>query len=114
MRKIASVLAVLALACSLATIVSASQKSMTWTGWISDSHCAAKGMSADHKACAEKCVKEKGASWVFVDEKTKAVYPIHNQDAVKDSDLGMEVKVTGHSMDNGAIHVDSIEAAKAM
>jgi len=111
MRKIASVLALLALVCSLATIVSADDKSMTWTGWISDSHCGAKGMSADHKGCAEKCVKEKGASYVFVDEKTKGVHEIHNQDAVKDSDLGMKVKITGHTMDNGAIHVDSIAAA---
>jgi hypothetical protein len=111
MRKIVNVLAVLALVCAMVTIVKADDKTMTWTGWISDSHCAAKGMAADHKACAEKCVKEKGASYVFVDTKTKAVHNIHNQDAVNDSDLGMEVKVTGHLMDDGALHVDSIAAA---
>jgi hypothetical protein len=113
MRKIANVLAVLALVCAMVTIVKADDTTMTWTGWISDSHCAAKGMSADHKACAEKCVKEKGASYVFVDTKTKAVHNIHNQDAVNDSDLGMEVKVTGHLMDDGSVHVDSIAAAKS-
>jgi hypothetical protein len=113
MRKIVNVLAVLAMVCAMVTIVKAEDKTMTWTGWISDSHCGAKGMSADHKACAEKCVKEKGASYVFVDEKTKAVFNIHNQDAVKGDDLGMEVKLTGHKMDDGALHVDSIAAAKS-
>jgi hypothetical protein len=113
MRKIVNVLAVLAMVCAMVTIVKAEDKTMTWTGWISDSHCGAKGMAADHKACAEKCVKEKGASYVFVDAKTKAVFNIHNQDAVKGDDLGMEVKLTGHKMDDGALHVDSIAAAKS-
>jgi len=116
MRKAASVLAVMALVCAMVSVVSAGvvpadEKTMTWTGWISDSHCGAKGMAADHKACAAKCVKEKGASYVFVDSKTKSVHQIHNQDAVKDSDLGTEVKLTGHTMDDGSIHVDSIMAA---
>jgi hypothetical protein len=116
MRKVASVLAVVALVCAMVSVVSAAvvpadNKTMTWTGWISDSHCGAKGMAADHKACAEKCVKEKGASYVFVDTKTKSVHQIHNQDAVKDSDLGTEVKLTGHTMDDGSIHIDSIMAA---
>ena len=30
----------------------------TWTGWVTDEHCGAKGASADHKACAEKCLKD--------------------------------------------------------
>jgi len=87
-------------------------KTSTWTGWISDSSCAAKGASADHKDCAIKCVKEKGASWVFVNGKSKAVLNIHNQEAVNtDTDLGQEVKVTGHLMDDGSLHVDKIESA---
>jgi len=98
----------------MASFATADNKSMTWTGWISDSHCAAKGMAAVHKDCAMKCVKEKGASYVFVDTKTKTVHNIHNQDAVKDSDLGMEVKLTGHTMDDGSIHVESIAAASQM
>jgi hypothetical protein len=86
----------------------AQAKTMTWTGWISDSNCGAKGANAEHKACAEKCVKEKGAKWVFVDAKTKTVMPIHNQDAVSDTNLGQEVKVTGNKMKDGSLHVDSI------
>jgi len=116
MRKVIPILAVLALVCSIAayvTTVSADEKTMTWTGWISDDHCGAKGSSADHKACAEKCVKEKGASYVFVDSKTKSVHKIHNQDAVSADNLGSEVKLTGHKMDDGSIHVDSISAVKS-
>jgi len=106
-----SLLALMLAAISLATV--AENKTMTWTGWISDSHCGAKGMSADHKACAETCVKTKGASWVFVSSKTKKVLSIKNQDAVNaDEDLGAPVKVTGHVTDDGSIQVDSIAKAK--
>ena len=85
----------------------------TWTGWISDSGCAAKGAAAAHKDCAVKCVKEKGAKWVFVNSADKKVYAIHNQDAVSDSNVGMQVKVSG-SLEDNAIHVDSITAAGGM
>jgi hypothetical protein len=85
-------------------------KTMTWTGWISNSACGAKDANAAGKECTEKCVKDKGASYVFVNEKTKKVIPIHNQDAVTDANLGQEVKVTGHMME-GQIHVDSIANA---
>src|SRR5579863_657214 len=104
-------LAVLFATISLATV--ADTKSMSWTGWISDSSCGAKGASASHKACASTCIKEKGASWVFVNDSDKKVIAIHNQDAVKaDKDLGMPVKVTGHLMDDGSLHVDSIAMGK--
>jgi hypothetical protein len=102
-------LAMLALAFGLS--VNAAGKTMTWTGWISDSHCGAKGMSADHKACAETCVKTKGAKWVFVNGETKKVIMIANQDAVNpDEALGHEVKVTG-SLAKGVLTVEKIEPA---
>ena len=82
--------------------------SMTWTGWISDSGCGAKGMTAAHKDCTVSCVRAKGAKYVFVNSATKQVIPIHNQDAVKDADPGHEVKVTGHLMDDKSLHVESI------
>ncbi len=118
MRKlfsIAGIAAVLLLALTVAVSAhpgSDKMKSATWTGWISDSGCAAKGTSAAHKDCAIKCVTEKGASWVFVNSKTKKVFAIHNQDAVnKDTDLGQEVKLTGHLMEDGSIHVEKIAPA---
>lgn len=85
----------------------ARQKQASWTGWISDSSCGAKGMSASHKNCALTCVHQKGASFVFVTE-DKTVHPIRNQSAVKDADVGEEVSVTGRLMKDGSIDVKSI------
>jgi hypothetical protein len=85
-------------------------KSMTMTGWISDSNCGAKGASADHKACAMKCIKQ-GAKWVFVDGKTKKVEKISNQKAISDANLGQEVTVTGYMTKTGMLHVASVKNA---
>jgi len=115
MKKVfsgATVAAALLLAFSITAASKA--KSSTWTGWISDSGCAAKGVTAEHKDCALKCVHEKGAKFVFVNSESKQVFNIHNQDAVKDSDVGMEVKVTGHLMKDKSIHVESIVPAGGM
>ncbi len=117
MKRILSTMALVAMLCAtLGLAVQAKEgKTMTWTGWVSDSSCGAKGMSADHKACASKCVAEKNASWVFVNSKTKAVLNIHNQDAIQaEAALGHEVKLTGHLMDDGSVHVDKIAPASAM
>ncbi len=86
-------------------------KSETWIGWISDSGCAAKGMSAEHKGCAVACVHNNGAKWVFVSSDSKQVYTLHNQDAVTDKDVGMEVKLTGSAEKDGSIHIDTIAPA---
>lgn len=97
---------------SLAVRAQDQNASKSWTGWISDSSCGAKGMAADHKGCATKCVKEKGAKWVFVDSGTKSVVNIENQDAVNgDTALGQEDTVTGHANADGSIHIDSIAPA---
>ncbi len=112
MKRAISILGLVTLLACLLTVVGAARPdTATWTGWISDSGCGAKGMSADHKDCALKCVHEKGAKFVFVNSETKQVFNIHNQDAVSDSNVGMEVQVTGHLMEDGSIHVDSIAAA---
>lgn len=101
-----AVLAALVAVLSLSSI--AENKTMTWNGWISDSSCGVKGANAAHKACAQTCMKTKGATWVFVNSEKKVI-PIHNQDAVSmDKDLGVEVSVTGHLMDDGSVHVDKI------
>ena len=118
MRKVIGTLGVVALVAMLLAPLSLSAAqdqpaTQTWTGWISDSGCGAKGMSAGHRDCAIKCVQQKGAKWVFVNSESKAVLDIHNQDAVKpETDLGGQVKVTGHLMEDGSLHVDSIAPAK--
>lgn len=112
MRRSISIFGLLAALFAVISLTSyAADTSMT--GWISDSHCGAKGMSADHKACAETCVKTKGASWVFVSATDKKVYPITNQDSVNaDADLGHQVTVKGSTADDGSLKVDSIKALK--
>ena len=115
MRKIISLVGLLAMVLTIAGItIAADEKTMTWTGYISDSACGAKNAStAAGKQCTVQCVKEKGASWVFVDTKSKKILKIHNQDIVNtDKDLGMEVAMTGHLMDDGMVHVDKIAMGK--
>jgi hypothetical protein len=115
MKKLSNVLglaAALLFAIGLAS--SANAKSHTWTGWISDSACGAKGANAGAKDCTIKCVKEKGASYVFVNSKTKKVYAIQNQDAVTDADLGSEVTLSGSLNSDGSIKADSITPKSSM
>ena len=80
----------------------------TWTGWVTDEHCGAKGASADHKACAEKCMTN-GSKLVFYNNADKKIYGLDKQDVAK-ANLGHEVKVTGE-LDGKNIKVDSIAAA---
>jgi len=80
----------------------------TWTGWVTDEHCGAKGASADHKACAEKCLKA-GGKLVFYNTADKKIYSLDNQDMAK-ANIGHEVKVTGE-VDGKSIKVASIDAA---
>jgi hypothetical protein len=114
MRKWAGVVALFAVVAMVGfAVVQAHAADMTWTGWISDSTCSAdKGMTAEHKDCAMKCVKEKGASYVFITSADKKVVKIQNQDAVKDANVGVEVKVTGSMTDDGALHIAKIENSK--
>src|SRR5580692_9405721 len=79
----------------------------SWSGVISDSSCGAKhkaGTAADAK-CAAMCIKDKGASAVFVSD--DKVYKIDNQDAIKGHE-GHKVTITG-KMDGETIHVDSVK-----
>lgn len=113
LRNILGIAAALLFAASMAS--SANAKGDSWTGWISDSACGAKGANAGAKDCTAKCVKQQGASYVFVDSKTQKVVAIHNQDAVNpDEALGHEVTVTGDVQKDGSIHIEKIEPAEKM
>ncbi len=113
MRKVMGVLVLMTMVLAAAAItVKAADSSMSWTGWISDSSCGAKGANAGHKACAIDCVKNKNQAWVFVDDKTKNVLAIDNQSIVNpDADLGAEVTVTGTVLPSGSLHLDKIAPA---
>jgi hypothetical protein len=93
---------------SMAALASAGTKG-SWTGWITDAHCGAKGAKAEHKECSLKCVG-KGEKLVFYNSADQKLYSIDKQDLAKDN-LGQEVTVTGEA-DGTDIKVESIAPAK--
>jgi triosephosphate isomerase len=90
-----------------ATITMAADGS--WTGWISDSQCGAKGANAQAGECTTKCVKEHGAKYVFVNDADKKVYAIDDQDKVA-AHAGHHVVVKG-TASGDAIKLSSISMA---
>jgi hypothetical protein len=80
----------------------------SWTGWITDDHCGAKGANAEHVACAKKCLA-KGGTLVFYNEGDQKIYKLDKQDAAKDQ-LGHQVKVEG-DLKGDTIAVTSITPA---
>jgi hypothetical protein len=82
----------------------------SWTGWITDEHCGAKGNNAEHKGCALKCAKDHNAALVFYNNADKKIYKLDKQDVAK-AHIGSEVVVTGDA-DGDNIKVSSIEDSK--
>lgn len=82
----------------------------TWTGYISDSDCGAKGASNNARECTIKCVKE-GAKYVFVNDADKKVYVVDAQDKVAEH-AGHHVTVKG-TVEGGTLKLESIEMAPA-
>ncbi len=81
----------------------------SWTGWITDSMCGAKGESAKHADCAAKCVKEHGAKYALYNPTDKKVYVLDPQDTVA-AHAGHHVTVKG-MVEGDTIKVTSIEMA---
>ena len=75
-----------------------------WTGYISDSHCGAKGNNADHAACAKKCIGEGYKPVFVVGEK---VYAISNPEKV-DKYIGDKVTIEGSMSGDTAIAIKKI------
>jgi hypothetical protein len=94
------------LLCSL--LAWAAPKDQSYSGWISDSKCAAKGANAAHATCAKKCL-EAGEKPVLVADGDQKVMAIDNPDAVKDQ-AGQHVKVSGSMTSSGSLHVDKVQA----
>lgn len=83
----------------------------SWTGYISDSACGAKGAKEGQAECTTKCVKEHGAKYVFVNDADKKVYAIDAQDKVA-AHAGHHVTVKG-SVDGDSLKLTSIDMAAA-
>jgi hypothetical protein len=107
-KTLVAAMVVLAIAFTL-SLANAGAMKGSWTGWITDEHCGAKGAKADHKDCALKCAGENG-KLVFYNTGDEKIYTLDNQDLAKQN-LGHEVKVTGE-VDGTAIKVTSIEKAE--
>lgn len=108
MLKKTSVLLLTLLA--LAAVAFAGGTKGSWTGWITDAHCGAKGAKAEHKECSLKCVA-KGEKLVFYNNADQKLYSLDKQDLAKDN-LGQEVTVTGEA-EGDSIKVESIAPSKA-
>lgn len=94
------------LAAALPALASGSQ---TWTGWITDDHCGAKGANAKHTTdCVEKCAKH--GKVMFFNEADKKLYGIDKtEEAVKL--VGSLVKITGQ-LEGESIKVEKVEKAE--
>ena len=81
----------------------------SWTGWITDTHCGAKGAKDGHTACANKCADEKAGKYALYNEANKKVYVLDPQDQAK-AHAGHHVTVKG-SVAGDTIKVSSIAMA---
>ena len=84
-------------------------KEGSWTGWITDTHCGAKGDNAKHADCATKCVKEQGSKYALYNPADKKVYVLDPQDKAA-AHAGHHVTVKGTAAGD-SIKVSSIEMA---
>jgi|SRR5579871_3380251 hypothetical protein len=97
-------------ALTLCTAVFTMAADGTWTGYIADDMCGAKGANDKHADCAVKCAKEHGAKYVFVNDADKKVYKIDDQTAVA-AHAGHHVTVKG-SVDGDQLKLTGISMAK--
>jgi hypothetical protein len=112
MKKLATRVLLAALVVSLASFAFGGDMTEgSWTGWITDTECGAKGAKADHAACAAKCVKEHGAKYALYTTADKQVWVLSNQEEAGKM-AGKEVTVKGKAdKEKMTIEVASMEAA---
>lgn len=114
MKKLVSSILFVGLALAVPALLLAHDHtgSGTWTGWVTDENCGAKGAKAEHKECAERCVKN-GAKWALYNTADKALYILSNQEAAAKM-AGKEVTVKGKlDKEKKTIEVESLEPAPA-
>lgn len=81
----------------------------SWTGWVTDDSCGAKGANAEHASCTKKCL-DGGGKLVFYNTADEKIYNLDNQKLAEEH-IGHEVVVKG-TAEGSTIKVESIEAAK--
>jgi hypothetical protein len=105
-RLLMGAVAVLFVASIASTGQNDAAKSGSWSGWVTDTSCGAKGAKADHTACANKCVKEHDAKYALYNSADKKVYILDPQDKAAEH-AGHDVTVKG-TVDGDTIHVTAI------
>lgn len=88
------------------------EKTMSWSGVVTDSICGAKNEGAAGAACTKKCVSEKGAKLALYDTESKQVYILDPQSKITGHE-GHSVTVKGTlDKDTNTIHVTSLTMNK--
>lgn len=101
MKKLVLLFAALCLVLVCASAVWAADDMVS--GWVSDTKCAAKGMSESHAACAKKCIAA-GEKMALVTDSDKKVLTVENPDALAGHE-GHHVSVKG-TVSGDSIKVD--------
>ncbi len=105
-RTITIILSVFLL--SVAGFAATGDDAGSWTGWITDTQCAANGAKEGHGDCAKRCAG-RGEKLALVDDEGH-LFVLAPQDKAMES-AGQYVKVTGKLAD-GTITIEAIEAAE--
>ncbi len=114
MKKLVSRTLILAMLLGFGFAFIATAEQGTWTGWVTETHCAAAGAKAAHKDCGTKCVKEKGAKVALYNTTDKSLYVLSGDDAKMLDMMATQVTVNGTmGKDNKTITVTSIEPMAA-
>ena len=91
---------------SAAKTKSASAKTTTVKGWVTDAKCGVNSANAKAEDCTKKCLQS-GQKMVFVTDKDHQVLTVDNPGALKDH-AGHHVTVKGQvNSSAGTIHVNS-------
>lgn len=83
MKRIVFPLLVAAFTVGVFDVTSAQEKKddmVMVTGWVTDTHCGAKGAVEGHAECAAKCVKEKDAKWALYNPEDKTLLVLTDQE----------------------------------
>jgi hypothetical protein len=105
----------LCLAAGLATMAfsqtTPAQGEGTWTGYVTDTHCGAKGAVKDHTvACVEKCMRT-GSKAQIMNESDQKIYDLDSFSKVRDL-MGHKVTVKG-TLDPKTNTITVVSALKA-
>ena len=106
-KRIAILLVVALVAAGLSLAAPEKAKETAYTGWVTDTHCGAKGAKEGHADCANKCVKDQGAKYALVTPSDGKVYVLDPQ-AKGAEHAGHHVKVTG-TVEGDTLKVTKIE-----